>query len=114
MASNNGKPIERRNGWASTNSLFGMGPPLYNRIVFRTLFNEEISGHGDIPGIVLVMNQLKNEVSNVIVTGQYIDQCHSFLSTNYDGCKGWDRSELYDVYNMTSWSKAVKKRWRQQ
>ena len=57
------------------------------------------------------MNQLKNEVSNVIVTGHYIDQCHSFLSTNYDGCKGWDRSELYDVYNMTSWSKAVKKRW---
>jgi len=111
MTSNNGKPIERRDGWASTNSLFSMGPPLYNRIVFRTLFNEEISGHGDIPGIVSAMNQLKNEVPNVIVTGQYIDQCHSFLSTNYDGCKGWDRSELYDVYNMTSWSKAVKKRW---
>lgn len=90
-----------------------MGPPLYNRIVFRTLYNEEISGHGDIEGIVSVMNQLKNEVSNVIVTGQYIDQCNSFLSTNYEGCRGWARDELYDVYNMTSWSKAVRKRWGQ-
>ena len=111
MKSNHGKPIERKGGWASTNSLFSMGPPMYNNMVFQRVFNKKISGHGDIPGIQEAMGVLKKEASDLIATGQYINQCKSFLSEDYEGCKGWNRDELYTQYNMGSWSSAVKKRW---
>lgn len=111
MRSNGGGPIERRGGWATTNKLFDMGPPLYNRVVYKTVFGRKESGHGNIKTIVDDMRTLQREAGGLIATAQFVDQCHSFLADPFPGCKSWGREELYEKYNMTRWSPAVKARW---
>mmetsp|Transcript_4834 Transcript_4834/g.8695 ORF Transcript_4834/g.8695 Transcript_4834/m.8695 type:complete len:194 (+) Transcript_4834:160-741(+) len=107
----NGQPLKRIGGWAHSNELFSMGPPLYNRLVFRIVFGISHTGTGDIEGIEEYMKVLQSEASDLIVTGQYLDSCHSFLAEPYEGCEERDRSELYGLYNMSSWGKAVRRRW---
>jgi hypothetical protein len=46
MKSNGGGPIERRGGWASKQALFAIGPPLFNGVIFATVFGKLVSGHG--------------------------------------------------------------------
>eukprot|EP00571_Detonula_confervacea_P004866 CAMPEP_0172319000 /NCGR_PEP_ID=MMETSP1058-20130122/36461_1 /TAXON_ID=83371 /ORGANISM="Detonula confervacea, Strain CCMP 353" /LENGTH=423 /DNA_ID=CAMNT_0013033937 /DNA_START=176 /DNA_END=1444 /DNA_ORIENTATION=+ len=104
MTSNKGGPLERRDGWATTNALFSMGPPLFNHVIFDLVFgNSHVSGHGDIPGIEDTMRVLQEEASGVIATGQFHDGCHSFLADPFEGCKDWERGELYKLYNMSGW-----------
>ncbi len=109
--SNKGGPIERRDGWARSEALFSMGPPMFNRVVFRTVFGESKSGSGDIPGIERYMRALQEEAGDVIATGQFLDECHSFIADPFEGCGPRDRSELYQKYGMESWGKAVRRRW---
>ncbi len=113
MHANNGNPVERRDGWATSASLFSMGPPLYNRMVFKIVFGKEITGQGKIRDIEEYMKRLQNEASDIIVTGQFQDQCNSFIAQNYEGCQEWERTELYQAYNMPRWGIAVKMRWGQ-
>eukprot|EP00579_Thalassiosira_antarctica_P008212 CAMPEP_0201878358 /NCGR_PEP_ID=MMETSP0902-20130614/9532_1 /ASSEMBLY_ACC=CAM_ASM_000551 /TAXON_ID=420261 /ORGANISM="Thalassiosira antarctica, Strain CCMP982" /LENGTH=448 /DNA_ID=CAMNT_0048405985 /DNA_START=98 /DNA_END=1444 /DNA_ORIENTATION=+ len=111
MKSNRGRPIERRGGWATSNALFSMGPPLFNRMVFQIVFGKSHRGIGNIPGIEEDMRVLQREANDVIATGQFIDECNSFIADPYEGCRPRDRAELYGSYNMSSWGMAVKRRW---
>ena len=111
MSSNSGKPTKRIAGWASTVSLFSMGPPIYNRVIFSMVFGREISGRGNIPGMENDMKVLQKEASDIIATAQYQDHCNSFIAEPFDGCIESDRRELYVPYGMMRWSIAVKLRW---
>mmetsp|Transcript_14458 Transcript_14458/g.31439 ORF Transcript_14458/g.31439 Transcript_14458/m.31439 type:complete len:154 (+) Transcript_14458:303-764(+) len=111
MTSNGGGPLERRGGWASSDALFAMGPPLFNRMVFRIVFGVSQSGRGDIPGMEESMRALRRGAGDLIATGQFLDECHSFIADPFEGCRRRDRAELYRRYNMTSWGQAVRRRW---
>lgn len=111
MTSNNGGPFERRGGWATTNALFKMGPPLYSHVVLDFVFGKDHSGQGNIRGIVDDMKVLQEEAGELIATGQFVNECNSFLVEPFAGCRWWDRKELYNKYNMTRWGRAVKDRW---
>lgn len=111
MKSNKGNPIERRGGWAKRNDLFAMGPPMYNRIVYNMVFREINRGVGVIEGVVEHMKVLQERASDVIATGQFIDECNSFIAEPFEGCAEQSRAELYKLYNMSSWSAAVNARW---
>ncbi|KAL9187708.1 hypothetical protein ACHAXT_006086 [Thalassiosira profunda] len=113
MASNDGRPIERRGGWAKREHLFSMGPPMWNRIVFQRVFGEDpkIKRNGEIEGMEARMNLLQEVAGDLIATGQYKDGCHSFIAEHYEGCEELNRHQLYQAYNMTGWGNAVKERW---
>lgn len=111
MTSNDGGPLERRDGWARREALFDMGPPMFNRVIFGLVFGTLHAGTGNIEGIEDDMRLLQKEASDLIATGQFVDECHSFIANPYEGCKLWNRASLYRLYNMSSWGKAVKERW---
>lgn len=111
MKSNKGGGIERRGGWAKASALFSMGPPIFNRIMFKMVFDETRTGDGTIPGMEEHMRWLQEEAGEIIATGQFKDQCHSFIADPFEGCKHQDRSELYGLYNMSRWGQAVAAKW---
>jgi hypothetical protein len=111
MKSNGGGPIERKDGWASARALFSMGPPLFNHAIFATVFGKNVSGYGEIPGIQYCGRALREQAGDLIVTGKFINYCDSFIAAPFEGCVQWDRTELYNMYNMSRWRKAVALRW---
>ena len=80
-----GGPLERRGGWATGGSLFGMGPPVLNRFVLRRVFGKTDYKRGNVPEIGVAKNALLNEAHNTIATGQWLDSCHTFLVDPFDG-----------------------------
>lgn len=111
MKSNGGGPIERKDGWALARALFSMGPPLFNHAIFATVFGKNVSGYGEIPGIQYCGRALREQAGDLIVTGKFINYCDSFIAAPFEGCVQWDRTELYNMYNMSRWRKAVALRW---
>jgi hypothetical protein len=111
MKSNGGGPIERKDGWALARALFSMGPPLFNHAIFAIVFGKNVSGYGEIPGIQYCGRALREQAGDLIVTGKFINYCDSFIAAPFEGCVQWDRTELYNMYNMSRWRKAVALRW---
>lgn len=111
MKSKGGGPIERRGGWASKQALFAIGPPLFNRVIFSTVFGKSVTGHGTIPGMQDARKVLKEQAGDLIVTGKWKSQCDSFIAAPFEGCAEWSRTELYNLYNMSRWGVAVDRRW---
>ena len=111
MKSNDGGGFERRGGWASRSDLFAIGPPMFNRVIFATVFGKRVSGHGTIPGMEDARRALTLQAGDLIATGIWKSQCNSFIAAPFEGCIEWSRKELYDMYNMTRWGVAVNRRW---
>jgi len=115
MTSNKGQPLERRGGWSRKEELFSMGPPIYNRLVFKLVFG--LSVNGNLPGKELgvpiedAMNAIKDQAGHVIATGKFVSQCDSFIAAPFEGCEARDRRELYSRYQMGGWGEEVKLRW---
>ncbi len=103
MKFNGGRAIERRGGWASRSDLFAIGPPLFNGVIFSTVFGKRVSGHGTLPGMEDARWALTRQAGDLI--------CNSFIAAPFEGCKEWSRTELYNLYNMTRWGVAVDRRW---
>mgnify|MGYP001119492759 CR=1 FL=1 len=111
MKSNGGTPIERRGGWASKQALFANGPPLFNRVIFATVFGKSVTGYGTIPGMQNARQVLKEQAGDLIVTGKGKGQCDSFIAAPFEGCVEWPRTKLYSLCNMSRWGVAVDRRW---
>ena len=113
-------PLERREGWASRTGLFSMGPPTYNRVVFRLLFGMSISGGS--PDLDLaregnwtfddVLDAVDRQAGDLVATGNFVDKCDSFVSRPFEGCKLWSRHTLYRLYGLGGWGNAVDEVWR--
>lgn len=114
-------PLERREGWASRQGLFSMGPPTYNRVVFRLFFGMSISGGS--PGLDLaregnwtfddVLFEIDHQAGDLVATGNFVDKCDSFVSRPFEGCKKhWSRHTLYGLYGIGGWGDAVDEVWR--
>jgi len=54
---------------------------------------------------------LREQAGDLIVTRKFINYCDSFIDVPFEGCVQWDRLELYNMYNMSCWRKAVNMRW---
>jgi hypothetical protein len=88
-----GEPLERRGGWATTDDLFSMGPPMYKKIVSLVVFgsNDEISKE-DLPKARTAI-----EKTNGVIVTKREEWCDGFLVTPFDGCKAINRNSLYKV-----------------
>jgi len=102
-----GGPLERRGGWATTNDLFSMGPPTYNRVVARLVFGKD----GQIPGDDLPEARAALEKTNGVIVTKKVEWCDGLLVTPFEGCKRINRDDLYSKYGLKGWNDAVKARW---
>ena len=89
-----GGPLERRGGWATTAALFDMGPPAYNKVISRLVFDKDgIISKDDIPKARSAL-----EATNGVIVTKRDEWCNGFLVTPYEGCKKINRSVVFKVW----------------
>lgn len=88
-----GKPLDRRGGWATTDDLFSMGPPMYKTIVSQVVFGS----NGAISKEYLPKARSAIERTSGVIVTKREEWCDGFLVTPFDGCKAINRNSLYKV-----------------
>ena len=91
--------------------------PIYNQLVFKHVLGLNISGNTPARelGVPIedAMRAIEDQAGQVISTGQFKNQCGSFLARPFDGCEPRKRNELYAKYGLGGWGDAVNDRWKE-
>jgi hypothetical protein len=103
-----GKGLQRVKGWASAEDVMRMGPSLFSKAVSTVVFGS--STPIDHPTAIRDARAALHRVAPLIITAKEV-WCGGIVIKYFDGCKRVSRQPLYEHYNITPWSDALRKRW---
>lgn len=109
-----GKPLERRKGWAKGGDLFELGPPNYNRNILKIVYAGFTEKDYDRQRKGAFMTSARGALANsdgMILTKRETG-CDDGLLVDKSIGNCYDREGLYRLYDMKPWAVEVDTLWK--